>query len=104
MKHDWRGTWCPITPTRTTIVVVTAKIFTLFKANIQRWRPLAATTKEVARPHGRATSFIVSFVSALNRVNVVAMTTILVLHVVVIGHHVPCYYDCLLYTSDAADE
>ena len=34
-----------------------------------------------------------SFVSALNRVNVVAVTTILVLHVGVIGHHVPCHYD-----------
>ena len=38
---------------------------------------------------GRATSFVVSFVLALNRVNVVEVTTILVLHVGVIGHHVP---------------
>ena len=38
---------------------------------------------------GRATSFVVSFVLALNRVNVVAVTTILVLHVGVIGHRVP---------------
>ena len=30
---------------------------------------------------------------ALNRVNIVAVTTILVLHVGVIGHHVPCRYD-----------
>ena len=30
---------------------------------------------------GRATSFVVSFVLALNRVNIVAVTTILVLHV-----------------------
>ena len=30
---------------------------------------------------GRATSFVVSFVSALNTVNIVAVTTILVLHV-----------------------
>ena len=60
---------------------------------IQRWRPLAATTKEVPRPYGRGTSFVVSFVLALNRVNVVAVTTILVLHVGVIGHHVPCHYD-----------
>ena len=28
---------------------------------------------------------------ALNRVNVIAVTTILVLHVGVIGHHVPCH-------------
>ena len=38
---------------------------------------------------GRASSFVVSFVLALNRVNIVAVTTILVLHVGVIGHHVP---------------
>ena len=50
--------------------MVTATTFNLFKANIQRWRPLA-----------------------LNRVNVVAVTTILVLHVGVIGHPVPCHYD-----------
>ena len=40
---------------------------------------------------GRATSFVVSFVLALNRVNIVAVTTVLVLHVGVIGHHVPCH-------------
>ena len=38
---------------------------------------------------GRATSFVVSFVLALNRMNIVAVTTLLVLHVGVIGHHVP---------------
>ena len=37
----------------------------------------------------RATSFVVSFVLALNRVNIVAVTTILVLHVSVLGQHVP---------------
>ena len=42
---------------------------------------------------GRAISFVVSFVLALNKVNVVAVTTILVLHVGVIGHHAPCHYD-----------
>ena len=54
---------------------------------------MAATTEEVPRPYGRGTSSVVSFVLALNRVNVVAVTTILVLHVGVIGHHVPCRYD-----------
>ena len=54
---------------------------------------MAATTEEVPRPYGRGTSSVVSFVLALNRVNVVAVTTILVLHVGVIGHHVPCHYD-----------
>ena len=33
--------------------------------------------------------FVVSFVVALNKVNVVAVTTILVVHVGVVGHHVP---------------
>ena len=48
---------------------------------------------------GRGTSFVVAAngrhlcILALNRVNVVAVTTILVLHVGVIGHHVPCRYD-----------
>ena len=37
---------------------------------------------------GRAISFVVSFVLALNSVNIEAVTTILVLHVGVIGHHV----------------
>ena len=75
--------------------MVTATTFTLFKANIQRWRPLAATTKEVPRPYGRGTSFVVSFVLALNRVNVVEMTfgvdgpKIRLTRV----DHVPCHYD-----------
>ena len=38
---------------------------------------------------GRATSFVVLFVMALYKVNAVAVNTILVLHVGVIGHHVP---------------
>ena len=39
---------------------------------------------------GRATSFLVSFVLALNRVNALAVTTILVLHVGVIGQYLCC--------------
>ena len=38
---------------------------------------------------GRATSFVVSVVLALNRVNIVAVTAMLVLHVGVIEYHVP---------------
>ena len=38
---------------------------------------------------GRATSFVVSFVLALNRVNIVAVTKILFLHIGLIGHHFP---------------
>ena len=47
----------------------------------------------------RVTSFVVAAVGrhlcilALNRVNVVAVTTIVGLYVGVIGHHVPCHYD-----------
>ena len=37
--------------------------------------------KRGAAPFGRATSFVVSFVSALNTLNIVAVTTILVMHV-----------------------
>ena len=59
----------------------------------QRRRTLAATTKEVPRPYGRGPSFVVSFALALNSVDVVAVTTVLVLHVGVIGHHVPCRSD-----------
>ena len=50
----------------------------LFKANIQRWRPLAATTEEVPRPYGRGTSSVVSFVVAMNRVDVVELVVDLV--------------------------
>ena len=51
--------------------------------------------KEGGAAEGRVTSFVVSAngphlcISALNRMNDVAMTTILVLHVGVIGHHIP---------------
>ena len=38
---------------------------------------------------GRATPFVVSCVLSLNTVNILAVTTILVLHVCGIGHHVP---------------
>ena len=58
--------------------MVTATTFTLFKANIQRWRPLAATTEEVPRPYGRGTSSVVSFVVAMNRVDVVDLVVDLV--------------------------
>ena len=47
----------------------------------------------VGRQHKRGGSFVVSFVLALHRVNVVAVTTMLVVHVGGIGHHVPCHYD-----------
>ena len=54
MKHEWRGTSNytrsdrPL-PTCKTSAVVTATIFTAPKTNIQRWRPAAATTIQVAR-------------------------------------------------------
>ena len=37
-------------PTCETSIVVTATTFNVFKANIQRWRPLAAAAKQEARP------------------------------------------------------
>ena len=61
-----------------TSFVVTAMIFTIFKANTKE------TTTEVGRPKARHLCML-----ALNRVNIAAVTTILVLHVGVIGHHVP---------------
>ena len=51
--------------------MVIATTFSLFKAHVQGWRSLAA-----------------AFVMALNKVHAVAVTTILVLHVGVIVHHV----------------
>ena len=56
---------------------------------------MAATTEEVPRPYGRGTSSVVSFVMALNRLNVVVVTTIFVLHVGVIGHYVPCRHNVM---------
>ena len=47
--------------------MVIARTATVFKTHIQRWRLSAATRKVAARPF-----FVVSFVLALNRVNVVA--------------------------------
>ena len=46
-------------------------------------QPLAATTKEVARPSAftSAPSFVFSFVVILSKVNIAAVTTILILHV-----------------------
>ena len=64
-------------PTCKTSIVVTGTIFTLFKANTKE------ITKEVA---GSATSFAVAAegrhhcILALNQVNIVAVTIILVLH------------------------
>ena len=73
--------------------MVGATTFPLLKANTKE------TTKKGGAAEGRVTSFVVSAagrhlcILALNRVNVVAKTTILVLLVGVIGHPVPCQYD-----------
>ena len=64
-------------------MMVTATTFTLFKTNIQRCRGF--------RPRHLFCGFL-CIVLALNRVNVVAVTTILVLPVGVIGHHVRRHY------------
>ena len=87
-RESVRPTVRPVLLRRTTKIVLSATTSTLF----------IATTKEAAvgRHHkrggaafGRATSFVVSFVLALNSVNIVAVTTIIVVHVGVIGYHVP---------------
>ena len=70
----------PGLPTYKTSIVLTATIFTLFKATTK----VAACGRHHKRggaAFGRATSFVVSFVVALNRVNIVAVNTILVLYV-----------------------
>ena len=73
-------------PARKTIIVIAATILTLFKANTKEG------TKEVARLAADTTTFCIL---ALNKVSIIAITTILVLHVGngrsehVIGHHVP---------------
>ena len=70
---------------------VTTTIFAILKANANE------TTKEVARPKAalplswwrpKAATFVLS----LNSVNVEAVTTMLVLRVGVIRHHVPRHY------------
>ena len=72
--------------------MVTATTFTLFKANT-KVAAVGRHHRRGAAASGRSTSFAVSFVLALNRVNVVAVTTILALHVGVIGRHVPRHFD-----------
>ena len=85
-----------MTPTCKTSIVVTAITCALFKATTKE------TAKEVARPQGRATLFVVAAngrhfcILVLNRVNVVAVTTILGLHVSVIKSHVSCHDDFML--------
>ena len=69
-----------------------SKDINLFKANT-KVAAVGRPPKRSATAYGRGTSFAVSFVLALNRVNVVTVTALLVLHVGVIGHHVPCHYD-----------
>ena len=46
-------------------------------------------------PQKRCRGLMVSFVLALNRINVVAVTIKLVLHIGVIGRHVPCHYELM---------
>ena len=42
------------------------------------WRPLAATTEKVPRSYGRGASSVVSFVVAMNRIDVVELAVDLV--------------------------
>ena len=70
--------------------MVTARIFTLFKAST-RVAAFGRYHKGRGAAFGRATSFVVPVVVALalNMVNIVAVTAILVLHLGVIGQYVP---------------
>ena len=80
MKSEWRPTDSPpssLTDMRDKrCIALTLILFTLLKAITSE------TTKELARPKAA------TFVLALNRVNIVAVTTILVSYVGVIGHQV----------------
>ena len=100
LKHlewFWRGTWCPITHAQTDHYRYARQVLWW----LLRYLPYESQYTKVAafgRHHkrgraafGRATSFVVSFVLAFNRVNVVEVTKILVLHVGAIGYHVPCH-------------
>ena len=60
--------------------VLTATIFTIFIAST-KVAAIGRNHKRGGAVFGRATSFVVSFVFALNKVNIVATTTMLVLHV-----------------------
>ena len=60
--------------------------------------------KRDAAAGGRGTSFVVAAngrhlcILALKRVNVVAVTTILVIHIGVIGHYVTCHYEICVFS------
>ena len=68
-------------PTFKTSIVVTARIFTHSKPMYEGGEAFGRHHKRGGATFGRATSFMVSFVLAFNRVNIVAVTTILALHV-----------------------
>ena len=53
----------------------------LIQAQYTKMEAFGRPHKRVVAAYSRTTSFVVSFVLALNKVNIVAVTTILVLHV-----------------------
>ena len=76
-------------------------MFTIFKANI-KVAAFGRHRKRGGAAEGRVTSFVVAAtgrhlcILALDKVNVFAVTAILILHVGAFGHHAPCHYDFML--------
>ena len=64
----------------TTSPTTSPTIFTIFKATTTKVAAFGRHHKRGGAAFGRATSFVVSFVVVVNRVNIVAVNTILVLH------------------------
>ena len=74
----------PVLPTCKTSIALTATIFTLFKA-IKKMAACDRHHKRGGAAIGRASSFVIFFVMAFNRVGIVAINAIVVLHVVKTG-------------------
>ena len=66
------------------------RIQSQYKGNHKRGGPARGRATFAVAANGRHICTL-----ALNSANAIAMTTILVLHVGVIGHDVPCHYDLM---------
>ena len=75
-RESVRPTVRPVLLRRKTNIVLSATTSTVFIATTK----VAAVGRHHKRGGGRATSFVVSFVEAVNIVNIVAVNTVLVLH------------------------
>ena len=79
-----RPTDRPVLPRCKTSIVLTATIFTLFTTTT-KVAACGRHHKRGAAAFGRGTSFVASFVEAVNIVNIVAVNTVLVLHLSQLG-------------------